>query len=298
MKKTLMGVLSAGILVILLIRLTTGIEALLGDSEEAAGNCLTAGSPALWMQTSQADFEKGLLGNVDVSSSPDNVKLSSVTGTAVVTSDNTEVHTDSQSYLLVKTLFFNKSGSTHNNLRIDTDLRASKWNNAAASLRLKINMNTFTHITESTSYVRFSDQIDFSSYADGSYTIELYLKISKNNVSAFNSLFEIYTTLNSYTSSGIIASQVLNSGFTGSKWNALFWVDTVPENTHITFEVRASNIIFAKDDETLSWMSTGANSPQLSGLPVGRFKQWRATLTTGDNEISPILKEVRLYYYP
>jgi len=93
------------------------------------------------------------------------------------------------------------------------------------------------------------------------------------------------------SSLGTIASQVLNTGVTGARWDALFWDETLESGTNITFEVRASNTSFAKDAATPSW------TPVTSGLPSGRYKQWRATLTTSDISKTPTLHEVRVYYY-
>ena len=102
-----------------------------------------------------------------------------------------------------------------------------------------------------------------------------------------------------YPSSGTIASQVLDTGVAGASWDALFWDETLQSNTVITFEVRASDASFAKDTppETLPWTSVGGASPVTSGLPSGRYMQWRATLTTSDTSKTPTLHEVRVYHY-
>jgi len=99
-----------------------------------------------------------------------------------------------------------------------------------------------------------------------------------------------------YYPSGTIASQVLDTGVSGARWDALFWDETLLSNTDITFEVRASNTPFAKDDAILPWTPVGGTSPVTSGLPPGRYKQWRATLTTSDTSKTPTLHEVRVYY--
>ncbi|MCK4369038.1 MAG: hypothetical protein KAV68_05165 [Dehalococcoidales bacterium] len=103
----------------------------------------------------------------------------------------------------------------------------------------------------------------------------------------------------SYTSPGTIASQVWDTGVDGARWDGLFWDEILPSNTNITFEVRASDTLFAKDapDATLPWISVGGTSPVTSGLPAGRYMQWRATLTTSDTSETPILQEVRVYHY-
>lgn len=99
-----------------------------------------------------------------------------------------------------------------------------------------------------------------------------------------------------YISMGTIASQVLDTGVTGASWDALFWDETLPSNTDITFEVRASDTLFAKNDASPSWTPVGGTSPVTSGLPSGRYMQWRATLTTPDTSRTPTLHEVRVYY--
>jgi len=102
-----------------------------------------------------------------------------------------------------------------------------------------------------------------------------------------------------YVSPGTIASQVLDTGVVQARWDALFWDETLPAGTNITFEVRASDASFAKDTppETLPWTSVGGASPVTSGLASGRYMQWRATLNTSDTSETPILHEVRVWHY-
>lgn len=94
-----------------------------------------------------------------------------------------------------------------------------------------------------------------------------------------------------------IASQVLDAGVAGGRWDALFWDETLQTSTNVTFEVRGSDIIFARADAIPTWTTVGGTSPVTSGLPSGRYKQWRATLTTSDTSKTPILHEVRVYYH-
>lgn len=108
----------------------------------------------------------------------------------------------------------------------------------------------------------------------------------------------IIAKASNYPSSGTVASQVLDTTVTGSRWDGLAWDKTLPASTNITFEVRASDTAFLKTDATPSWTSVGGTSPVISGLPSGRYKQWRATLTPdGTRTSTPILQEVRVYYY-
>ncbi len=94
-----------------------------------------------------------------------------------------------------------------------------------------------------------------------------------------------------------ISSDVLDTGIAGDRWDALIWDETVPARTDIVFEVRASDTLFAADDEALAWIPVGGASPVSSGLPAGQYKQWRATLTTSNTGKTPLLHEVRLYYF-
>jgi outer membrane protein assembly factor BamB len=100
-----------------------------------------------------------------------------------------------------------------------------------------------------------------------------------------------------YVSSATMASQVRDTGAAGARWDGLFWDETLQLNTDITFEVRASDTLFAADNATLTWTPVGGTSPVTSGLPLGRYMQWRATLTTSDTAVTPLLREVRLYHY-
>ncbi len=89
---------------------------------------------------------------------------------------------------------------------------------------------------------------------------------------------------------GTIASDVRDVGT--KTWEWLTWTETVPSNTDISFEVRASDTLFTKDDNTIPWISVGSSPPVSSGLPTGRYIQWRATLTTTDTRYSPLLHYV------
>jgi hypothetical protein len=101
----------------------------------------------------------------------------------------------------------------------------------------------------------------------------------------------------SYVSSGTLASQVLDTGTAGTTWDGLFWDETLMSNTDITMEVRASDTVFNAGDASPSWIPVGGTSPVITGLPAGRYKQWRVTLTTSDTANTPTLHEVRVYYY-
>ena len=99
-----------------------------------------------------------------------------------------------------------------------------------------------------------------------------------------------------YCFSGTIASQVHDTGAAGTLWGSLSWSETIQAGTDITFEVRASDEPFAKDNAGPEWIPVGGTSPVTSGLPSGRYQQWRATLATENTFNTPILHEVTISY--
>ena len=94
-----------------------------------------------------------------------------------------------------------------------------------------------------------------------------------------------------------IASLVYDTTIPGATLDHLSWNESLQANTYITFDVRASDTPFAEDDVTLAWTPVGETSPVTSGLPSGRYIQWRATLISPDTSKTPILHEVNLEYY-
>lgn len=274
-----------------------GATAYFTDAELNANNTFQAWVSSQWVQTTQGDFQAGVLNNVDASSSPGNVKLSLILNPTLVTSDNAERSVKGTTPTLVKTLTFTKSGDTYNTLRIDSNLRIdSTTGKKIAYSDIRVNdVSVFTHSTQSATYVAYQDTLDFSGYADGPHTIKLYLYTDSVSRTAYNSIFELHRT-KTYAAAGTIASQVLDTGIAGAKWDALFWDETLPSNTNITFEVRAADTAFTKDAATPSWTFVGGTSPVTSGLPSGRYLQWRATLTTSDTSKTPTLHEVTVEY--
>jgi hypothetical protein len=143
-----------------------------------------------------------------------------------------------------------------------------------------------------------SHTIDLSSLGWSGDNFYYKMQLSSNTAQDQTPVLdEISVSYTKYYSPGTIASQVWDTGNPGARWDGLFWDETLPSNTDITFEVRASDTVFAKDAATPSWTSVGGTSPVTSGLPSGQYKQWWATLTTSDTSQTPTLHEVRVYYY-
>ncbi|MDD5287809.1 MAG: hypothetical protein PHY28_01685, partial [Dehalococcoidales bacterium] len=162
------------------------------DTEASSGSAASGWASTAWTQTSQTDFNNGTLTSVETASSAGDVKLSIVPNPTMVVYDNSSVATGtSSSAQLVKTLNFTRNGSAYNEIRIDSNLKVVGGTSVTTSIRLN-NVEIFTHTTTSSSYVNYSDVFDFSGYADGAYTIKLYMSVSGGN--GYNQLFELYTT--------------------------------------------------------------------------------------------------------
>ena len=98
-------------------------------------------------------------------------------------------------------------------------------------------------------------------------------------------------TVYNTSSVNTIASDVSNTGHAGARWDLLGNSSSQPANTNITFEVRVSDAPFVSTNTTLAWQSI-SNYPNL----YGQYQQWRATLSTTNGGVTPVLSEVRSLY--
>ncbi|MFA5399486.1 MAG: CARDB domain-containing protein [Dehalococcoidia bacterium] len=98
-----------------------------------------------------------------------------------------------------------------------------------------------------------------------------------------------------YYTGGTIASDVWDTGWHADVWRKLSWQETLHDNTDISFQVRAGDTPFNKNDAAPAWISVGSSSPVTSGLPNGQYLQWRATLTS-DRDFTPVLHSVSVEY--
>ena len=103
--------------------------------------------------------------------------------------------------------------------------------------------------------------------------------------------------IQAYVNEGWRVSYVFDSGANNTDWLVLAWDETLPPNTDITFEVRASNTQFYLNDASPAWIAVGGHSPSSLSL-TGQYVQWRATLSTGNIMVTPELHEVRMGYNP
>lgn len=100
-----------------------------------------------------------------------------------------------------------------------------------------------------------------------------------------------------YETAGTLISDVKDTGIGGARWYNLIWSSTInPGVTNVTFQVRASDSSFSAGNTTLSWINASWPSPVTTGLPSGRYFQWRAILTTNNLAQTPTLHDVALCY--
>lgn len=98
-----------------------------------------------------------------------------------------------------------------------------------------------------------------------------------------------------YVASGSLVSDVLDTKLI-SRFGALTWRAEQPKGTAITLQVRTGNV--GEPDATWSDWSPEQTAPESSQAqsPPGRFAQYRATLSTRDDSVTPELRSVFLRY--
>jgi hypothetical protein len=324
-------ILIAGLLLVLLASSVGVTRASFVDLETSSGNSFTAWTSTKWTQTSQTDFETGVRNKVDTASSPGNVIL----GAASYTQGDDgqwgfndiywrgQTFTPSISGSVTKIIFKAYGAQQKNYAQFDiyetveglpagsslcsgsmelsniSTTQPGQWYEVTMSGCPSLSAGTMyaliAHVTgKNNPFVYWNCDTTEPGYAEG------YMVESSDSGSTWTKktgvdyMFKIY--VGEDISSGTIASQVLDTGNAGARWDGLFWDAELPDDTNITFEVRASDTEFLKDAATPEWTSVGGSSPVTSGLPSGRYKQWQATLTTSDTSKTPTLHEVRVYY--
>lgn len=105
---------------------------------------------------------------------------------------------------------------------------------------------------------------------------------------------------------GIVLSPVFDSGQL-SDWNILSWTQLLMDNTNMTLELRTGNnevpnaswynyaFGIAPSSEQTAQNTTSTIGRNLSGY-TGRYAQWRAVLSTGSKNTTPLLNDVLLNY--
>jgi photosystem II stability/assembly factor-like uncharacterized protein/Tfp pilus assembly protein PilV len=106
-----------------------------------------------------------------------------------------------------------------------------------------------------------------------------------------------------YMPSGHLVSSVLDTDATGSAyWDSVFWNVDLPAGTTLTVSVRSGTTASPAYPTDANWTvwspeygtPTGAD---VSGLSADRYFQYRASLATSDNMVSPALEDITVTYH-
>ena len=257
-------------------------------------------SPDVWTQTTQADFELGTGENIDTATSPGSVILSLIANPTLITSDNTEKSVKGTTHKLVKTLQFTKSGSTYDELRIDTELKADPGGVANSDIHVD-DVSKFTPSNDTTSYVLYQNTLDFSAYADNAtHTIMLYLWADKDAKTSYNRNFEVYRT-KTYAASGWLESSANDCGYTANFGTISFTINE-PSGTELKFQIRTatteaelSSATWYGPTGTGDYYETGGTT--INSIHDGdRWVQYKAYFQTGDNSKTPTLEDITISY--
>jgi hypothetical protein len=95
-----------------------------------------------------------------------------------------------------------------------------------------------------------------------------------------------------YMDSGTFISSVIDSNGNGTSLNTITWTELLPPSTDITLATRTGDTIIP--NEWWSPWSLEATDPISSPIssPRGRYIQYRGTLLTTNNSVTPVLSEI------
>jgi len=103
-----------------------------------------------------------------------------------------------------------------------------------------------------------------------------------------------YVDLYAYPQSGTFTSRVLDAGDSRATWRTLSAAADTPAGTGVTFEARTGSTP-TPDASWTDWQAVGP-AGEIGG-PVGRrYLQYRATLTTADSRVTPLVESVTFGY--
>lgn len=106
---------------------------------------------------------------------------------------------------------------------------------------------------------------------------------------------KLYVLQDRFAAKGTVVSEVFDAKIV-SKWGALRWKAETPLGTAVTVAVRSGNV--ADPDETWSdWSAEQTDSDRAQvAAPAARYLQYRATLTSSNERLSPSLRSLALRY--
>lgn len=105
----------------------------------------------------------------------------------------------------------------------------------------------------------------------------------------------VYRMGQGYRREGEFISKAQDTG-TISKWGRISWTEKSPLGTEISLQTRTGNTSEA-DNTWSAWSREYSNGSRIESPPA-RFIQWRATLSTSNQQLSPALSAVLVAYLP
>ncbi len=106
---------------------------------------------------------------------------------------------------------------------------------------------------------------------------------------------KLYVLQDRHAAKGTVVSDILDAKLV-SKWGSLRWKAETPAGTAVTVAVRSGNV--AEPDETWSdWSAEQTDADQGAiTAPPARFLQYRVTLTTSSDSVTPVVRSLALRY--
>jgi hypothetical protein len=97
-----------------------------------------------------------------------------------------------------------------------------------------------------------------------------------------------------FAAKGTVISEVLDAKMQ-SKWGAMAWKSSTPEGTAVSVAVRSGNVA-DPDDTWTAWSVEQSASDSHAKAPLGRYLQYRVTLTSDSPKATPAFRQFSLRY--
>lgn len=105
---------------------------------------------------------------------------------------------------------------------------------------------------------------------------------------------KLYVLDDRFAAKGTVLSDVLDTKIQ-SKWGAMTWKSDTPAGTAVSIAVRSGNV--AEPDDTWSvWSAEQATADAKALAPLGRYLQYRVTLTSDNAKVTPEFRQFALRY--
>ncbi|HLW68664.1 MAG TPA: hypothetical protein VKS79_25325 [Gemmataceae bacterium] len=105
----------------------------------------------------------------------------------------------------------------------------------------------------------------------------------------------LYVLQDRFVAKGSVLSEVIDAKLP-SRWGSMSWQADVPKGTKLTVAVRGGNV--AEPDATWSAWSAEQDDPNhaIAQAPASRFLQYRISMATSEQAVSPALHRLSIYY--